>query len=89
MKVIGTTGSKDLGVGAADAVYGFGVDMLRWIREHSKEFFGDEWSLDICPIMAKYGLLVREPYDPEVHGEDVGAEPGEEIWAFTARLKAL
>jgi hypothetical protein len=72
-----------------DAVYEFGVDMLRWVREHHWEFFGEEWSVEVCPILLKHGFVAREPYDPEVHGEDVEAEPGEAIWTFTERLKAL
>ncbi len=64
----------------------FGCDLLFWISDHCEDFFGSEISEDFAPIMQRHGLLAREPYDPEKHGEGVAADPGDEIWAFTPKF---
>jgi len=49
---------------------------------HDDDFFGDEWSEKIMPLAVKAGVAERTKYDPEKHGEDVEAEPGQEIWLW-------
>ncbi len=46
---------------------------------------GDEWCDEVMEEARKLGLCARETYDPEVHGHDIDAEPGEDIiwtWRF-------
>lgn len=50
-----------------------GMDALWW---------GDEWSEAVMPIAVQAGIAERVPYDPEMHGEGVEAEPGDEIWVW-------
>lgn len=46
---------------------------------------GDEWCEEIMDQAFKLGLAKREIYDPETHGQNIGAEPGEDViwtWGF-------
>ena len=59
-------------------------DLIAWMRDSRNDFFGNEVSEDIMPIFVKHGLAERVLYDSEKHGEDIDAEPGEDmIWRFT------
>ncbi len=57
-------------------------DLLLWIRNEGENYWGSDWSEDICPILERHGLMCREPYDPDKHGS-VDADPGMIIWTFT------
>lgn len=58
----------------------FGEAVWKYIVKTGSDFFGCEISEDILPLAAEAGLCCRVPYDPELHGEDIDAEPGDEIW---------
>lgn len=45
-------------------------------------WWGDEWSEDVMPLAVQAGIAERVPYDPEIHGEGVESEPGDEIWVW-------
>jgi hypothetical protein len=36
---------------------------------------------------AALGLIIRTKYDPAIHGESDGAEPGDDWWIFSDELK--
>lgn len=58
----------------------FGVAMWNYITNLGGEFCGNEISEDILPLAQSAGLCCRVEYDPKIHGEDIEAEPGDEIW---------
>lgn len=58
----------------------FGKAMWEYIERLGGDFCGEEISEDILPLAAEAGLCCRVPYDPELHGDGIDAEPGEEIW---------
>lgn len=46
---------------------------------------GDEWCEEVMEEAEKLGLARREVFDPEIHGHEIDAEPGEDViwtWAF-------
>ena len=57
-----------------EAIAGFLMAQDAW--------FGEEWSDDIMPLAVEAGLAERAPYDPMEHGQDIEAEPGDEIWVW-------
>lgn len=59
--------------------------LIRWIRERGELFWGNELSEDLCPLLQLVGLIQRVPYNPEKHGDNIDADPGEEIWLLTPR----
>ena len=58
----------------------FGEAMWKYIDRLGGDFCGEEISEDILPIAADAGLCCRVPYDSQIHGEDIDAEQGDEIW---------
>lgn len=54
--------------------------MWKYITKLGGDFFGVEISEDILPLAQAAGLCCRVGYDPEIHGEAIEAEPGDEIW---------
>jgi hypothetical protein len=42
---------------------------------------------DVQELALKYGLIQPAIYDPERHGHNVEAEPGDEIFEFTEEMK--
>lgn len=60
----------------------FGRLVVENIRNQS-HWWQDEWSIEIMPLAVDAGLAEYVPYDPEVHGPCVEAEPGEDIWFWS------
>jgi hypothetical protein len=58
----------------------FGEAMWKLISRPETNFCGDEWSEDVLPLAHQAGLCERVLYDPAIHGEDIEADPGDEIW---------
>jgi hypothetical protein len=58
----------------------FGEAMWKLISRPETNFCGDEWSEEVLPLAQQAGLCERVPYDPAIHGEDIEADPGDEIW---------
>mgnify|MGYP005614739943 CR=1 FL=1 len=58
----------------------FGLAMWRSIEEWGGDFCNEEVSEVILPMAAEAGLCSRVEYDPELHGKNLEAEPGDEIW---------
>lgn len=58
----------------------FGEAVWKYITKSLSGFFGVEISEDILPLAQAAGLCCRVEYDPELHGEEIDAEPGDEIW---------
>jgi hypothetical protein len=58
----------------------FGKLVWDMIRKIGGEFCGDEWSEVVLPLAERAGLCNRVTYDPEKHGEEIEAEPGDTIW---------
>ena len=58
----------------------FGESMWKFITKKGGDFCGDELSEDILPLAQAAGLCCRIEYDPELHGEGIEADPGDEIW---------
>jgi hypothetical protein len=58
----------------------FGEAMWKLISHPETNFCGDEWSEDVLPLAEAAGLCGRVKYDPAIHGEDIEADPGDEIW---------
>jgi hypothetical protein len=54
--------------------------MWRYITKLGGDFCGEEISEDILPLAQSAGLCCRVEYDPEIHGEGIEADPGDEIW---------
>ena len=65
------------------AYHDFAKDFITWIRAECEDWWGDEISVTIMPMLEKHGLAQRVAYDPELHGEICEAEPGNEIWVLT------
>jgi len=45
----------------------------------------DEWCEEVMEEAEKIGLARREVFDPEIHGHEIDAEPGEDViwtWGF-------
>lgn len=64
----------------------FGAAVLRGILD-DHDFFGSEESEGWCELMAKFGYIARQIYDPNLHGEIDFAEPGDSVWIFTDAMK--
>jgi hypothetical protein len=65
----------------ADPRFGrFGEAMWKYIIKVGGDFCGEEISEDILPLAQAAGLCCRVEYDPEIHGEGIEADPGDEIW---------
>ena len=58
----------------------FGEAMWNYITQMGGDFCGAEISEDILPLANNAGLCCRVEYDPEKHGKNIEAEPGDEIW---------
>lgn len=58
----------------------FGEAVWDFITKSGIDFCGEEISEDILPLARDAGLCDRVPYDPTIHGEDIEADPGDEIW---------
>lgn len=58
----------------------FGRAVWSMITKIGGDFCGNEWSEDVLPLAEKAGLCRRVIFDPAVHGEDIEADPGCEIW---------
>lgn len=65
---------------------GFARDFIIYLLNHNSEFFGSEWSEDICPILTQHGLMEKVKYDPDIHGYIEDAEPGYDIWMFKKEI---
>lgn len=55
---------------------------------HNEDFFANEMSEDLLPILQRHGYAEFVAYDPEKHGE-VDAETGDMIWHFTDAMREL
>lgn len=51
-------------------------------------FFETESSVDWCKLLERFGYAEFVPYDPEKHGDNVVADPGQDIWVFTDKMRA-
>jgi len=58
----------------------FGEAMWEYILKRGGEFCGDEISEDILPLAERAGLCHRVRYDPEIHGDGIDVDEGDEIW---------
>ena len=58
----------------------FGSLVWDFICKEGSDFCGSEFSEDILPLAQRAGLCRRVVYDPEIHGDNVEADPGSEIW---------
>jgi hypothetical protein len=58
----------------------FGKAMWQYIEKIGGEFCGEEISEDILPLAQAAGLCHRVKYDPAIHGSNIDADPGDEIW---------
>lgn len=58
----------------------FGEAMWKYITKQCGDFCGEEISEDILPLAQTAGLCTRVEYAPEIHGDMIDAEPGDEIW---------
>lgn len=58
----------------------FGEAMWEYIAKLGGDFCGEEISEDILPLAQAAGLCCRVEFDPEIHGEGIEADPGDEIW---------
>lgn len=58
----------------------FGAAMWKYITKLGGDFCFAEISEDILPLAQAAGLCGRVKYDPEIHGDGIEAEPGDEIW---------
>lgn len=60
--------------------YCFGKAVWDHIVDNGGDFIGSEISEDILPLAESAGLCHRVKYNPRIHGEDIDADPGDEIW---------
>lgn len=58
----------------------FGEAVWGFITKQGSSFHDEEISEDILPLAQAAGLCSRVEYDPEIHGESIEADPGDEIW---------
>lgn len=66
----------------------FGKDILAFYLDRGRDFFEDEESLKIIPILERHGLIEEVKFDPEKHAEyDFGFDPdeGDAIYIFTEK----
>ena len=60
----------------------FGRLVLQVLKSYGSDFFEDEWSEVLLPSVEKAGLAERVKYDPAIHGDEISAEEGDEIWVW-------
>jgi hypothetical protein len=58
----------------------FGAAVWAWIKRQGGDFCGEEMSEEILPLAQAAGLCSRVIYDPAIHGDNIEADPGCEIW---------
>ena len=58
----------------------FGESVWKFIKDIGGDFCGNEISEDILPLAEAAGLCCRVEYDPRIHGSEIEADPGDEIW---------
>ena len=58
----------------------FGRLMWERIEKKGGDYCWQPESEDILPLAEKAGLCRRVKYDPDLHGEDMEADPGDVIW---------
>lgn len=54
--------------------------MWKYITKMGGDFCNEEISEDILPLAQSSGLCCRVKYDPGIHGQNIYADPGDEIW---------
>jgi hypothetical protein len=50
-------------------------------------FFQNEDSPEWCALLERFGYAQCQVYDPDLHGEIEGPEPGDGVWIFTDAMK--
>jgi len=60
----------------------FGRAVWDYIEKLGDDFVGKEISEDILSLAEEAGLCWRMEYDPELHGEGIDAEPGDDVWVW-------
>lgn len=65
------------------------AQFVKWALSEGPWNGGDLEGYEIQTKAAELGLLVRTAYDPEVHGEDDCAEPGEDWFVMAPELLEL
>jgi hypothetical protein len=58
----------------------FGREIFNLVTERVANMTIDEGDEDIMEIAVRNGLAKKVPYDPELHGDVLEAEPGQSIW---------
>ena len=66
----------------------FGLAMWIYIQRRGSDFCREEISEDILPLAHAAGLCRRVIYDPEIHGDGIDADPGDEIWEWDQEVLA-
>lgn len=70
---------KDKRIAELEPLAECALELRTWFRVN--EFWNDENSEDIFPILEKHGLVECVEYDPAIHNCD-NNEPGDTIWYF-------
>jgi hypothetical protein len=65
----------------------FGKAVWDYIVQRGELFCGEEISEDILPLAQSAGLCSRVKYDPVIHGDNIDAETGDEIWWWEYPVK--
>jgi excisionase family DNA binding protein len=47
-----------------------------------REWWSDVDHFELCVLALENGICTRVPYDPQIHGENIEADPGDEIFWF-------
>lgn len=70
---------KDRRIAELEPLAKCALELRKWFLDN--EFWNDENSEDIFPILEKHGLVECVEYDPAIHNCD-NNEPGDTIWYF-------
>lgn len=70
---------KDKRIAELEPLAKCALELRKWFLDN--EFWNDENSEDIFPILEKHGLVECVEYDPAIHNCD-NNEPGDTIWYF-------
>ncbi len=65
--------------GNAATFEAFGRNVWEWAKD---ENWSSEEGWQICEMAEAAGLAHRAKYDPEIHGDEIDSDPGDEIMLF-------
>ena len=66
-----------------------GRDFLTYMYDNADVLIYDSELENLQPLLEENGFIVKEKYDPKIHGDAFEAEEGDEVWIFTEEMKRI